>query len=147
MVGMNLGLNKILGILLKQKIKCRISDGELLEYLKAPTYEKDLIQLNEILNEELLLLHEVAEVCILKNMGYGISKNIFKEAYPDTYKAHLEALNIELAEAERQSRLDWIDKRCKDLFTYLSDPYLPSNFKDFIHKLTLRYCNRIKNHS
>ena len=144
---MDLELSKILGILLEHGILCRISQKELLEYLEAPTYEKDLIQLSEILNEELLLLHEVAEACMLKNMGYRISKNIIEKAYPDTYKAHLEALNIELAEAERQSRLEWINKRCKDLSSYMSDPYLPSNLKDLTHKLTLRYCARTKNNS
>jgi hypothetical protein len=60
--------------LLKYGIQCNVSFEELLTYLEAPSYEDDTIKLNEILSDELLFLHEVAEICFLKKMGYTITK-------------------------------------------------------------------------
>jgi hypothetical protein len=77
-------------------------------------------------------------------MGYIISENTVMEAYSDTYYAHLEALNIELAEAEKQDKCDWITRRCKDLRSYLTDPNLPSNMEAHVHKLISKYCNKAK---
>ncbi len=124
-------------------IRCDVSFEELLSYLNAPSYEEDTISLDEILNEE-LLLHEVAEMRFLKNLGYKINRNTILDAYPDTYRAHLEAMNIELAEAKRMGKLDWIMRRCKDLEEYLSDPYLPRDLEPVVHILIGRYCSKIK---
>jgi hypothetical protein len=134
-------LSSILKIISKYGIQCNVSPEELLIYLESSTYENDIVRLDNIWNNELLLLHEVAEICFLKRIGYIVSRNIIIEAYPDTYHAHLEALDIELAEAERQGKQDWIIKRCKDLESYLNDPYLPSNLETFVHKLINKYCN------
>ena len=135
-------LASVLGILLRYGVQCNVSFEELLAYLEGPSYEDDTIQLNDILSDELLLLHEVAEICFLKRMGYIISQNTIMEAYPDTYRVHLEALNIELAEAEKLGRYNWITRRCKDLTSYLNDPNLPSNLEVLVYKLISRYCSK-----
>ena len=62
------------------------------------------------------------------------------EAYPDTYQAHPAALDIELAEAERLGRLDWVARRCRDLASYLDDPFLPLGMEDTVNSLISRYC-------
>ena len=137
-------LSGILGVLEKYGIQCSVSLKELLAYLEAPSYEEDSIQVDDIFGNELLLLHEVAEICLLKKMGYRISRSVIMEAYPDTYQAHLEALNIELAEAENRGEYGWIIARCESLSSYLEDPYLPPSLKPNVYKLIGRYCNKVR---
>ena len=110
-------LARVLRLLLKYGVQCDVSPDELAAYLESPTYENNAVKPEEILNNELLLLHEVAEICFLKKMGHVISRNIIINAYPDTYYAHLKAIDVELAEAERQDKSDWIARRCEDLKT------------------------------
>ncbi len=130
-----LELTKILKALAERYgIRCDASFEELLSYLNALSYGEDAVSLDEILNEE-LLLHEVVEICFLKNFGYKINRNTILDAYPDTYRAHLEAMNIELAEAKRMSKLDWMMRRCKDLEEYLNDPYPPYDLEPNVEKL------------
>ncbi len=131
-------------ILREYGVQCSISPEELLVYLRAPSYEDDTVKLDEIINNKLLLLHEIAEICFLKEMGYKITRNIVIEAYPDTYYAHLEALRIELAEAGKLGRHDWIARQCIDLVSYLDDPYLPSSLESTVYKLITRYCNMVE---
>ncbi|MET1159619.1 MAG: hypothetical protein ABWW65_01535 [Thermoprotei archaeon] len=132
----------VLRLLSRYEILCNVSLEELLTYLVNPTYEDDVIELDNILYNELLLLHEAAEICFLKRRGYTISRNTIMEVYPDTYYAHLEALNIELAEADKRGEHNWIEKRCRDLKSYLNDPYLPSSLEALVYRLINRYCNR-----
>ena len=86
---MTIKLGDTLGILAKHGIRCSVSLRELLIYLRAPSYEEDSIKLDDILSNELLLLHEIAEICLLKRMGYTISSYITIEAYLNTYHAPL----------------------------------------------------------
>jgi len=93
----------------------------------GPTYEDEVISVEEIVNNDLLFLHEVIETCVLKSLGYSIDKDTVMRAYPDTYYAHLKAIEIELIEANNRDNRVHIEKRCMDLRTYLDDPYLSKN--------------------
>ncbi len=93
-------------------IDCDLSCGELLDYLSGPTYEEATVGVEEVFNNELLLLHEVAEACILKSMGHGIGRETVMEAYPHTYSAHLKAMDVELSEALKRNNLKHVKKRC-----------------------------------
>ena len=64
-------------------------------------------------------MHKAVEICFLKKMDCSITQNTVIEAYLYTYYVHLETLDIELAEAEKQGKQDWIEKRCKDLESWL----------------------------
>jgi len=128
----------------KHGIQCNVSLEELLAYLSGPSYEDDRTSLNKILEEELLLLHEVVEICFLKNMSYKINEATIQYAYPDTYRAHLEAMSIELDEAKRIGRISWVEKRCRDLEEYLDDPHLPRNLEPLVHMLINSYCSRTR---
>ncbi len=78
----------------------------------------------------------------MKKMDYKIPQNVLMRAYPYTYQAHLEALNIELSEAENRGKYEWINRRCKDLASYLIYPKLPSNLESLVHRLISRYCDK-----
>ena len=134
-------LGDVLGLLSSTYgIDCDLSCEELLGYLSGPTYEKDAIGAEEALSDELLLLHEVAETCILKSMGYRIGRDTVVESRQHTYSAHLRAMDIELSEALKRKNPKHIRRRCKDLNSYLYDPYLPSNLVDKVHELIFKYC-------
>ncbi len=134
-------LRKIIELLNnKYNLNCDLSIDELMDYLNADTYEDEKISIGEILNNELLLLHEVAEICFLKSMGYGIDEHVVINAYPDTYKAHLEALEIELSEAFSKRLTKHIANRCRDLLSYLDDPYLPEGLENRVEYLINKYC-------
>ncbi len=121
-------------------VNCDLSCEELLEYLSGPTYEEDTVGMDEVFSNELLLLHEVAEACTLKLMGYGIGAGTVVKAYPRTYSAHLKAMDIELSEALRRSNTKHIKRRCGDLRSYLSDPHLPSGLVGVVQELVIKYC-------
>ena len=63
----------------KYSIPCRVDADELLVYLNAESYEEDTTSIDEILGNELLLFHELVEICILKSMGYRITPFISKK--------------------------------------------------------------------
>ncbi len=134
------GLLEALSALRSYGLSCSASVEELVEYLSGPSYEDDRIGLSEIASNPLLLLHEVAEMCVLKSMGYTIDRETVVRAYPDTYRAHLLAMEIELLEATRLGDRNYVARRCADLESYLSDPALPSNCVEIVKRLMDRFC-------
>ena len=125
-------------------IRCDVDARELLEYLSGPTYEEDTIGFERIARNELLFLHEVAEICILKSWGFEIGRDTVVKAYPRTYAAHLEAMEIELREALRRGAVEHLGSRCRDLETYLEDPYLPQELEDRVRELLSLYCKILR---
>ena len=121
-------------------IECSLTARELMTYITAPTYEEDKISPTEILSNDLLLFHEVAEACVLKDLGHEISEDIFMRAYPETYRAHLVAMRVEMEEARRRGLADHITRRCADLRTYLEDPYLPGGLRAEVEELMREFC-------
>lgn len=116
--------------------ECLVSLEELLMYLSAPSYEEDVIGLEEIASNRYLCLHEVIEASILKEKGVVIDKDVFsKRNIPLVYKAHLEALKVELKVSAKERNLQWIKRRIKDLLSYLVDPHLPEGFDKEVYRI------------
>jgi len=65
----------------------------------------------------------------------------FKEAYPDSYKAHIEAMREELEKAKINGEVEWINRRCIDLKSYLDDPLLPKDMAPVIKSIIKEYCS------
>ncbi len=123
------------------RIRCSLTPNELLTYITAPTYEEDKIAPKEILSNDLLLLHGVAEACELKGIGHEISEDIFIRAYPDTYRAHLAAMRVEMEEARRKGLINHVRRRCVDLSSYLEDPHLPRDLRAEVWELMREFCS------
>ena len=100
----------------------------------------DVITINEIGNIFLLFLLEVAEICILVSWGYTINSSTIVNAYPDTYKAHLIALEIELEETLKDREWGHVRFRHINLESYLNDSLLPNEFKDKVKHLLKQHC-------
>lgn len=125
-------------------IECKVDPREFITYISAETYEEEQSTLEDILNNKYLLVHELVEITLLKNMGYEIDKNVIRRAYPNTYKAHLEAIDVELKIAMEEESYSWINKRLRDLVSYLSDPHLPTFLVDKVKQLLQKYSALIK---
>ncbi len=113
----------------------QVSPQELMDYLSAESYEEDLIGIDRILEDDLLLLHEIVEISELKRMGFAISPRILMKAYPKTYEAHLTALEVEIKVAAHLGRCDRLQGRISDLSTYLDDEYLPAYLRGKVIEL------------
>jgi len=133
-------IRRALNRLSRYGIACSISVDEFSAYLRGPTYSGDRTPAEEVLSSDILMLHEIAEICMLKSMGYSIDENTIIRAYPDTYWAHLEALRVELREAREEGLNEWVKARCRDLRTYLEDPYLPKSLEGVVRSLIKEFC-------
>ncbi len=134
-------IGRILGILGSYGLICQISIDEFLTYVTAPTVTGDITTLKDIIENEFLILHELAEICIFKKMGVEINKEIFIK-YPDlAYRNHLEAMRIELKYALTKNNKEWIKKRLTDLESYLNDPEMPQELRRICKALLEKYRN------
>ncbi|RLE60406.1 MAG: hypothetical protein DRJ35_03420 [Thermoprotei archaeon] len=120
----------------KLGFKCNVTLEELHTYLSAPTYEEDRITLEEISSNRYLCLHEVLECSILKSYGLKITEKIFSEKNISLiYKAHLEAMKLEIFVAFNEGDKKWVKKRFEDLRSYLTDPNLPKELVTHVLEL------------
>ncbi len=112
-----------------------VSPQELIAYISGETYEQEEIENEEILSDDLLLLHEIAEISELKRMGYVINEETVMKAYPRTYEAHLTAMEVELEAAHLLDRKEHIRRRAMDLRSYLEDEHLPHYLRSRVLEL------------
>ncbi|RLG84660.1 MAG: hypothetical protein DRO40_00505 [Thermoprotei archaeon] len=132
-------IRKLCKELNEQGINCNADPNEFITYLTAASYEADSFTIKDILDNKYLLIHELIEITILKNKGYSINKEIFKKAFPDSYEAHLDAIDLELHVAFKNEDFDWVRRRINDLRTYLNDPLLPIHLIDKVKNIINRY--------
>lgn len=128
----------------RQGINCNANPSEFITYLTATKHETDSFTTREILDNKYLLIHELIEITMLKRKGYIIDKNVFKKAFPDSYEAHLDAIDLELYIASSEGDLGWIKKRINDLRTSLDDPLLPIHLIDKVKNIINKYRALIK---
>jgi len=132
-------IKKLCKELSEQGIYCNAEPDEFITYLTATSYETDSFTTRDILDNKYLLIHELIEITILKSKGYSIDKEVFKKAFPDSYEAHLDAIDLELYIASKNGDIDWIKRRINDLRTYLDDPLLPIHLVDKVKNIINRY--------
>ncbi len=132
-------IKKLCRELNEQGINCNATPDEFIAYLTAASYEADSFTIRDILNNKYLLIHELIEITLLKNRGYRIDKEVFKKAFPDSYEAHLDAIDLELYFASRDRDFNWVKRRINDLRSYLDDPLLPIHLIDKVKNIINRY--------
>ncbi len=110
----------------------KVSPKELWTYLHAETYEEEVFTPSEILSNDYLLFHELAEIECLKEKGLEISTRVIIENPKTVYECHLKALEEELKFALKEGDAEWVKKRLRDAKSYLEDGNLPEKLKDKI---------------
>lgn len=76
-----------------------VSPREFYDYMTGETPTGDVITLNDVLQNEFFMVHEVVEICELKKMNVPIDQHTVMRFYPKVYEAHLTALDLELTYA------------------------------------------------
>ena len=128
-----------LEILRGYNIECEVNVNEFFTYITAPTITGDITTVEEIIDNDLLILHEIAEICKFKELGIPITKDIFLEYSNLAYRIHLLAMEIELDHALKTNRSRWIEKRLHDIQSYLNDPNMPSDLRNKCIELLRRF--------
>ena len=112
---------------------------ELLEYLTGPTATGDETTLDEILGSRYLMLHEAVEILELKRRGIPIDDRTIMDHPVETYEAHLRATEVELSLAEGEDDRRWLERRLRDVESWLRDPNLPPHLRPYCEGLLRRF--------
>jgi len=112
-----------------------ISPKEFYDYMRAETPTGETVTLEDVLQNEFLLVHEVVEISELKKMNVVINKQTIMKFYPYVYEAHFTALDYELSYALNKRDYQWLKQRLKNFQSQLDDPYLPQEFCHLKQKL------------
>jgi len=103
-----------------------ISSKEFYDYMTGETPTGDVITLNDVLDNEFLMVHEVVEISELKKKGIHISKQTVMEFYPrTTYEVHFTATEYELTYALNKKDQAWLKLRMSHAKDWLRDKDLP----------------------
>ncbi|WP_461862845.1 hypothetical protein [Thermococcus sp.] len=123
-----------------------VSSRELWEYLHAESYEDDLFTLNDVLSSDYLLLHELVEIECLKEKGLEITSRVTVENPEVVYRCHLDALRAELLMALQENDTEWVWKRLRDAESYLEDKNLPSELREEVVEILVKFGREVDDH-
>ena len=96
--------------------------------MEGETPTGDTTTLEDVLQNEFLMLHEVVEISELKKKNVPIDRQTILKFYPEVYMAHFTALDYELTYALEKKNYEWFKRRFRNLRSQLDDPYLPPEF-------------------
>ena len=132
-------ISETVEILKKLGYTCEdVSPREFYDYVTGETPTGDTITLEDILQNEYLMVHEIVEISELKKKGIPITKQTIMDLYPrTTYEVHLTATEYELTHALSKKDYAWIKLRMAHAKNWLRDKNLPQ-------ELLLRYKSLIK---
>jgi hypothetical protein len=119
----------------------KITAEELMEYFSGPTPYGDTTTLASVIENPWLMLHELAELSVLKSMGHVISRHLVWQNTHDVLKAHASATELEITLAIEHRDIDWINQRVKTIRSWLDDPGLASDLKSRYKRLVERCQN------
>lgn len=109
-----------------------ISAKEFHDYMTGEIFSEDTTTLRDVLDNEYLMIHEVAEINELKKMGRIINKRVIVES-PKTviYEAHFRAIELELNYALFKKDYFWVKMRLKAHKDSVleNDPNLPRTLR------------------
>ena len=110
-----------------------------MEYLTGPTTTGDETTLEEILGSRYLMLHEAVEILELKRRDIPIDERTIVDHPVETYEAHIRAAEVEFTLAEREGDRAWLERRLRDVESWLQDPQLPTHLRSSCERLLRRF--------
>ena len=119
-------ISETVEILKKLGYTCEdVSPREFYDYVTGETPTGDTITLEDILQNEYLMVHEIVEISELKKKGIPITKQTIMDLYPrTTYEVHLTATEYELTHALNKKDYAWIKLRIAHAKNWLQDKNL-----------------------
>ncbi len=116
-----------------------VQPKEFLEYLIGTTTTGDKTTFEEILGCRYLMLHEAVEILELKRRGIEINRWTIVNHTAETYEAHIRAAEVEFTLAEREGDRAWLERRLRDVESWLQDSQLPPHLRSSCERLLRRF--------
>jgi len=120
-----------------------VSAQEFHDYMTGEIFSEDPTTLADVLGNEYIMVHELAEMSELKKIGRTIDKRVIVDS-PKTviYEAHFKAMELELQYAMFKKDYYWAKFRLKQHKESVleDDPNLPESLRprgeEILHKFT-----------
>jgi len=116
---------------------CDVSAEDLNRYFEADTLYDD-ISLDEVLQDLLLVIHEILEIDEIKRMGLKITKDVIIKHHEEVDEAHLKAAEVELEIAKNIGDREHLKKRLGHVKVWCEDPLLPHRLKKRCKELYIK---------
>jgi len=125
-----------------------VSAQEFHDYMTGEIFSEDPTTLADVLGNEYIMVHELAEINELKKMGRTIDKRVIVDS-PKTviYEAHFKAMELELQYAMFKKDYYWAKFRLKQHKESVleDDPNLPESLKPRGEEIFHKFSNLVKN--
>jgi hypothetical protein len=119
-----------------------VSAREFYDYMTGEIFSEDTTTLQDVLNNEYILIHELAEISELKKIGRTIDKKVIMET-PKTlvYTAHFNAIETELKYALHKRDTYWAKIRLRQHKESVldDDPNLPEELRPRAEEIHEKY--------
>ncbi|MCW4021017.1 MAG: hypothetical protein NWF14_07320 [Candidatus Bathyarchaeota archaeon] len=108
-----------------------LSAKEFHDWMTREIFSEGMTTLRDVLDNEYLMMHEVAEISELKKTGRKIDKRVIVESPKEViYKAHFFAQELEMDYALMKKDYSWVKTRLRDHKKVLcDDPNLPDEMR------------------
>ena len=144
-----------LNILERYGYKCgNVKAKELYTYVNGRTPTGDTIGIQDVLENEYYLIHEIVEICELKKLGVAMEEDTVIKHYPEVYRAHIKALDLELTHALKKNDHKWLESRLKIITSQLNfdigilekylEPKEVGRIKVMMNSLVEKYAKSVK---
>ncbi|MHA1221798.1 MAG: hypothetical protein ACTSSG_06555 [Candidatus Heimdallarchaeaceae archaeon] len=118
---------------------------DLLKYFSFESPTGDTISLQNVLDNDLLLIHELVEIHELKRRNLPLSIELFSEYADELFEAHIYATKIELLIAGKLRNFEWIKKRMKMITTWLEEDRMPEHLEQECRRILQEYSSLLDN--
>jgi hypothetical protein len=119
-----------------------ISAKEFYDYMTGEIFSDDPTTLQDVLNNEYIMIHELVEISELKKIGGKIDKHLIKETPKiPFYTAHFNAMEIELKYALHRRDTYWTKIRLRQHKESVvdDDPNLPEELQPRAREIYEKY--------
>jgi hypothetical protein len=127
-----------------------VSAKEFYDYMTGEIFSEDPTTLQDVLNNEYIMIHELVEISELKKAGRKIDKHVIMETPKITiYTAHSNAMEIELKYALHKRDTYWAKNRLRQHKESVldDDPNLPEELRPRAEEIYEKYRRLAKNMS
>jgi len=131
-------LDEAMGLLKRYGYGYEISPEDFHGYAEADTFYPSAISWEEILQNRLIVVHEVVEIAELKRMGLDITRDVVVRNVEQVYAAHLRATEVEMEIARAMGDVEHICDRLGVIEDWTDDPLVPPGLIDQYEALYTR---------
>ena len=124
-----------------------VSAREFYNYMTGEIFSEDTTTIDDVLENEFLMIHELVEISELKKMGKTINKRVIVDSSKITiYTAHFTAIEKELEYALHKRDYAWVKNRLRQHKESVleDDPNLPQEMRPRAEAILEKFEARLK---